>query len=84
MYRVVPDRSTVDQVAALPVSALRAYAEVLSVLEVKPWAGEPHHAANPDGAVRRWVFGARGAGQVVYLVVEDAREVHVLLAQWLG
>ncbi len=45
MYRLVPDAATLDQVAALPVDALLAYADVLAVLELKPWAGESHHAA---------------------------------------
>jgi hypothetical protein len=84
MYRLVPDAATLDQVAALPVDALFAYADVLTVLELKPWAGEPHHAAHPEGAMRRWLFGPEGAGQVIYLVVEDRREVHLLMVQWLG
>jgi hypothetical protein len=40
--------------------------------------------ANPDAAVRRWVFGPGGAGQVVYLILEDQHEVHVILVLWLG
>jgi hypothetical protein len=84
MYRLVPDAATLDQVAALPVDALLAYADVLAVLELKPWAGESHHAAHPEGAMRRWLFGPEGAGQVIYLIVEDRREVHLLMVQWLG
>lgn len=83
-YRIVPDETTLGQVAALPVEVLVDYAEVLDVLEVAPWNGEPQNVANPEGAVRRWYFGPDGAGQVVYLVVEERREVHVLLVQWLG
>jgi hypothetical protein len=84
MYRLVPDNATMDQVATLPVEILDVYAEVLAVLELTPWNGSPQHANNPDGAVRRWVFGPGGAGQVVYLIVEDLKEVHLLLVQWLG
>ncbi|MFI9505375.1 hypothetical protein [Nocardia sp. NPDC052566] len=69
---------------ALPVDALPDYAQILSVLEVSPWAGSPQNEANPDGAVRRWAFGPRNAGQVVYLVLEAQREVHLLMVQWLG
>jgi hypothetical protein len=83
-YRIVPDESTLAQVAALPPEALAAYAQVLDVLEVAPWNGEPQHAGNPDGPVRRWHFGREGAGQVLYLIVEEPPEVHVLLVQWLG
>ena len=84
MYRIVPDATTFAQVAALPVHSLESYAQVLTTLEVAPWSGPPQHAGNPDGAVRRWTFGLSGAGQVVYLILEDQREVHLLLAQWLG
>ncbi|WP_300010607.1 hypothetical protein [Pseudonocardia sp.] len=83
-YRIVPDESIFAQVAALPVEALAAYAQVLDVLEVAPWNGEPQHLANSDGAVRRWLFGPDEAGQVLYLIVEEPPEVHVLLVQWLG
>ncbi|TLG17899.1 hypothetical protein FEK35_01860 [Nocardia cyriacigeorgica] len=84
MYRIVPDAATIDQVAALPIEALLPYSEILTVLELDPWAGEPQHRGNPDGAVRRWIFGPEGAGQLVYLVVEDRREVHLLRVLWLG
>jgi hypothetical protein len=84
VYRLVVYREAQEQIAALPDEALLAYAEVTGVLAVSPWAGPPHHRSNPDGAVRRWHFGASSAGQVIYLVVEDVREVHVLLVQWLA
>lgn len=34
--------------------------------------------------MRQRVFGPGGAGQVVYLVLEEQREVHVILVQWWG
>ncbi|WP_225730375.1 MULTISPECIES: hypothetical protein [unclassified Nocardia] len=82
MYRIIPDSVVVDQVAALPTEALLAYAEVLSVLEIEPWSGQPQHRDNPEGAVRRWVFG--GSGQLVYLIADRQREVHLLRLVWLG
>lgn len=84
MYRIVVYPEAQEQIAALPDTALVGYAEIISVLEVLPWNGPPHHRSNPDGAVRRWHFGPMAAGQVVYLIVEDLHEVHVLLVQWLG
>ncbi len=84
MYRVVPDAATIEQVAALPVEALEAYAQVLATLAIAPWNGPPQHQANPDAAVRRWTFGPDDAGQVIYLILDDRREVHLLLVQWLG
>lgn len=84
MYGLIPDAPTVEQVAALPDEALLSYAEVLSVLELKPWAGRSLNEGNPDGAVRRWAFGPDAAGQVVYLIDEGRLEVHLLLVQWLA
>lgn len=84
MYRILPDPTTFEQVAALPVGCLASYAELLDVLEIAPWDGLPQHEDNPDGALRRRTFGPLGAGHVVYLVLEEPREVHIVLVQWLG
>jgi hypothetical protein len=84
LYRIVPEAATFPQVAALPGEALAAYAELLATLQVAPWNGPSLHTANPAGAVRRWAFGPGDAGQVVYLILEDRREVHLLVVQWLG
>lgn len=84
MYRVITYPDALDQIAALPVVALAGYAEVFDALELVPWNGSPQNTSNPDGALRRWVFGPGAAGQVVYLILEDQREVHVVLVQWLG
>lgn len=84
MYRVIVYPDAAEQIAALPDFALKAYAAVTSVLELTPWSGKPQHEQNPDGAVRRWMFGPTGAGHVVYLVLEEQREVHVALVQWFG
>lgn len=84
MYRIVPDNAVFEQVAALPAEAVAAYADVLEVLQLTPWNGEPQHRANPDAAVRRWTFGPGQVGQIVYLILDEQQEVHVLLVQWLG
>lgn len=84
MYRLVPDGAVVEQVAALPDDALAYYADVLEVLQLAPWNGRPLHETNRDGAVRRWDFGPSQEGQVVYLVLDEQQEVHLLLVQWLG
>lgn len=83
MYRVIIDPEVVDQIAALPTAALLEYARVHDVLEVTPWNGPSHNKDNPDAEVRRWLFGPAGAGQVIYLVLEDQREVHLLRVLWL-
>jgi hypothetical protein len=72
-----------EQVAALPAEALVSCAEVLAVLEVAPEKGAPHHKDNPDG-LRAWRYGPRMAGNLVYLILEHQREVHLLVLQWYG
>lgn len=84
MYQIVVYPEAAEQIDALPDEALAGYAEVHAVLEVKPWAGNPHYDGNPDAEVRRWAFGPGQAGHVVYLILEEQREVHVLMVQWLG
>jgi hypothetical protein len=49
-----------------------------------PWNGQPQHPANPDVPVRRWAIGPGQAGQVVFLVLEQQLEIHLLLVQWWG
>ncbi len=78
MYRLVIYPEAQEQVAELPDEALNSYAEVLGVLELAPWSGQSQHEGNPEGAVRRWAFGPGGTGQVIYLILEDQREVHVI------
>lgn len=70
--------------AALPTSALLPLFDVLTVLQVAPWSGEPHHKDNPDGAVRRLLFGPQGAGVLVYLILENTRQVEVVTLLWAG
>lgn len=84
MYRVIPDSAVFDQVAALPTEALLPYAEALTVLEVVPLNGRPYNADHPERPMRELVFGAKGEGTVTYLMLDDAREVHILLVQWAG
>lgn len=84
MYRIVPDKAVIEQLAALPPEALAAFADLIDALGLAPWNGEPQHEDNPLGAVRRWHFGPEHAGQLVYLIDEHERTVHLLLGQWIG
>jgi hypothetical protein len=34
--------------------------------------------------MRELMFGPEGAGTITYLLLEDQREVHLLVVQWLG
>jgi hypothetical protein len=82
MYLVTEDDDVKAQVAALPVEALTAYAELRTLLETAPWSGRPYIDEHPDRPMRTHAFGAYGA--VIYLVLDDQRRVDVLLVQWLG
>lgn len=83
MYRVDPSHpAVVEQVDALPYGALSSYGEVLGVMELNPWAGDPWSRDNPDGNIRTLPFGP--GGLVVYLVLDREREVHILEVQWAG
>jgi hypothetical protein len=84
VYRIVPDDAVFDQVAALPVEALPFYAEALEMLQLVPFNGRPYNEDLPDGPMRELVFGAISQGTITYLILDDQREVHVLLVQWVG
>ncbi|MGH3888017.1 MAG: hypothetical protein ACRDSZ_15900 [Pseudonocardiaceae bacterium] len=84
MYRVVTYSEALEQIAALPAEALPFYAEVPGVLELAPSGGRPYNKDKPDGPMRELVFGANGEGMTTYLILEQQREVHVLLVQWVG
>ena len=84
MYQIVVYPEAAEQIDALPADVALAFAEVLGVLEMKPWAGPPQYDGNPEGEMRLWPFGPGLAGHVVYLILEDQREVHVLVVQWFG
>lgn len=83
MYRVVTYPEARDQIVALPDEGLANYAETLETLKVEPWSGPPHYHRNPYGAVRYRLFGRDHAGQVIYLILERDREVHMLRVLWI-
>lgn len=83
MYRVVTYPEASDQIDELPPHLLGDYARAVDAVAAAPWEGAPHNANNPDAEVRRWLFGPLGVGQVLYLVLEREREVHVLRVVWL-
>lgn len=82
MYRVRTYEEAVEQIAGLPNKALDHYAQVIDVLELAPWSGDPYNMSNPDGAMRQLIFGPGGKGMVTYLVLEDQRRVDVLRVLW--
>jgi hypothetical protein len=83
VYRIHTYPEAVAQIAAVPDRALADLARALDAIAASPWDGPSHHAANPAAEVRHWLFGPDAAGQVIYLVLERDREVHVLRVLWL-
>jgi hypothetical protein len=84
MYRVDIYPDAQEQVDALPPEALPGFAQVYRVLELAPWNGDPQKKCKPTAEVRRWKFGPHAEGQVIYLVLEHQREVHIVMVQWWG
>jgi len=82
VYAVETDAEVVEQIAALPASALRSYAELMSLLEVAPWSGESYNRQRPDANMRSHPFGTNGEGLAIYLILEDQRRVVVLRVLW--
>lgn len=62
MYSVETEVAALVEVAALPPEALPAYAELMSLLEVAPWSGDPYNMQRPDANMRTHTFGGGRAG----------------------
>ena len=84
MYRIVTHEEVVEQTSALPDHLLSYYLQVLDVLELAPWSGEPYNAAAPDGVMRKLLLGPEGAGEAIYLILEHDRRVELLRVHWIG
>jgi hypothetical protein len=63
-YEILPEAR--DQVDGLPSVALIYYAELITFVELTPWGAPPYRADNPDGNMRKIVFGRAGEGIAVY------------------
>jgi hypothetical protein len=84
VYQIVVHPEAAEQIDALPLTAVQDYLPVIDAVELAPWNGPPYNENRPDAPMRRWSFGDGGAGQVVYVVHEHEREVHVLRVLWLA
>lgn len=84
MYRLEILPEVQEQLDALPKEALVACAEVLVMLEVTPWSGDPYSREHPDGSSRAMAFGPDGNGLLSYLILEDQRRVILLIVLWAG
>jgi len=80
-YEILPEAR--DQVDGIPITALRGYAELITFLELTPWAAPPYRDDNPSGNMRKIMFGSGSEGLVVYLILEDQQRVIVVSVTWL-
>jgi hypothetical protein len=83
-YNIEIDPPARDQIGALPAVLLKAFAEVVTMLELTPWNSPPYAESNPKGNIRQLTFGDGGSAMVVYMILEDQRRVDVLKVMWLG
>jgi hypothetical protein len=65
----------------LPAEAVLFYAEVCRMRELAPSSGHADNEDKPDAGIG---FGANGEGTTPYLIVEQQREIHVVLVQLIG
>ncbi|ALG13812.1 hypothetical protein [Kibdelosporangium phytohabitans] len=80
-YEILPEAR--DQVDGLAAAALPYYAELIAFLELTPWDALPYRDDNPDGNLRKALFGPAADGIAVYLVLEDQRRVVVVSVTWV-
>jgi hypothetical protein len=80
VYRLSLDPVAEDQISAVPQEALSPLAELLTLLEIAPWSGQPFNLANPRGNMLTHPFGELGLA--TYLVLEEQREVYLLRIEW--
>lgn len=83
MYQVITDDLVQQQVDQLPTAALAPFAQLRTLLEIKPWSGDAVNQNNPDGPVRTLTFG-QGLGLAAYLILDDQRRVDLLQVTWFG
>jgi hypothetical protein len=83
VYRVETDALAESQTEALPSHALPAYAELRTLLEVNPWAGDPINEQNPEAEVRSFTFGPNHEDLATFLILENQRRVDILDVTWL-
>jgi hypothetical protein len=84
MYSVETEAAALAEVAALPAEVLPAYAELMTLLQVAPWSGDPYNLQRPDANMRTHTFGEGAPGLAIYLVLETDRRVVILRVLWAG
>ncbi|WP_030925907.1 hypothetical protein [Streptosporangium amethystogenes] len=80
MYQITVDPFAEEQITEIPAEALRPLAELLTLLEIAPWSGQPYNPANPKANMPAHTFGERGLA--TYVVLDEQREVYLIRIEW--
>ena len=56
-YEIDIDPAAEGQIRVLPAVLLKAFAEVVTLLELTSWNGHPYVRSKPEGNVRQLTFG---------------------------
>jgi hypothetical protein len=81
VYVILHDPVAEKERDTLPTAAQPHYMELLAMLEVAPWSGDPP-TNNPAGNMLSMPFG--GLGLATYIVMEQRRLVYVVRITWAG
>ncbi|MCA1675585.1 MAG: hypothetical protein LC799_26535 [Actinobacteria bacterium] len=81
MYEVHVHDEAQATVDVLPADAVAGYFEVLDLLSMDPWRGDPYRRDNPDGNIRTLPFA--GSGFVTCMILDREQEVHLIEVLWL-
>lgn len=82
-YRVERSPKVQAQLATMPRVAQLAFEDLCERLAVDPWDCEPVNRRNPMGNLRQTVFGDRGQGMALLLIIDREKRVVVVDSVWL-
>lgn len=83
MYSYEQTADVAESLQVMPVELLGSFAELITFLELTPWAGQPYQPGNPAGGLRKMSFGPDGEALATYVILEEQRRVVVVSLVWL-
>lgn len=84
MYSYEQTGEVAESLQAMPVELLPHFAELITFLELTPWAGPPYQPGNPAGGMRKMTFGPNGEALATYVILEDQHRVVVVSVIWIA
>lgn len=82
-YRVERSPKVQAQLATMPRVAQIAFEGLCERLAADPWDCQPAQENNPAGNLRQTVFGDRGQGVALLLIIDRDKRVVVVDSVWL-